>query len=340
MVIALIDATSDSLTVSWTETKGATRYVLEYRKNTSSDSEEFETLSEKLLTTQARKKNLNDENGTGFVFRVGAVLQDNESVSSWITHSEPFYLLPKEDETSRMEPPAASLAGANEAVIVSWKAVENATSYELQMRENTGGSGWKTISSSLSGTQARKKNLSSKNGYQFRVRPAASETTAHLFSQPSDPVISLGLSDGIKRLFGSLENRTLLRKANDPIPLADALGGREFVLLYASASWCGPCRKFTPSLTQWYQSLGASKTVEVVFLSADHDEGSFRDYHTHMPWLAVDHDEDTREQLMGHIGVKGIPQLTVLDGRTGRIIEQNAVGKPLDVNRWRSLVNK
>jgi len=32
-----------------------------------------------------------------------------------------------------------------------------------------------------------------------------------------------------------------------------------------------------------------------------------------------------------------IPQLSVLSGRTGRIIEENAVGKPFDIDRWRSL---
>lgn len=93
-------------------------------------------------------------------------------------------------------------------------------------------------------------------------------------------------------------------------------------------------------LSQWYNSLGPNRTVEVVFLSADHDERGFAQYYSSMPWLAVDFDEDTREELMGFIRVSGIPRLAVLDGRTGRIIEDNAVGKPLDVNRWRSLVKK
>lgn len=81
-----------------------------------------------------------------------------------------------------------------------------------------------------------------------------------------------------------------------------------------------------------------NSTVEVVFLSADHDESGFRSYFEGMPWLAVDYDDDAREQLMNHIRVTGIPRLAVLDGRTGRILEDNAVGKPLDVNRWRGLL--
>lgn len=61
--ITLIDATSDSLTVSWpeiptkssTSTAATTRYVLQYKKATADDST-FETLSDKLSSTQARKK--------------------------------------------------------------------------------------------------------------------------------------------------------------------------------------------------------------------------------------------------------------------------------------------
>jgi nucleoredoxin len=137
-----------------------------------------------------------------------------------------------------------------------------------------------------------------------------------------------------------LENGRLLQSAKEkPIPLADALGGKEFVLLYASAHWCGPCRSFTPKLSKWYHSQGADKIAEVVFLSADHDERGFEKYYKSMPWLAVEYDDDARQQLMSAINVSGIPRLVVLDGRTGRIIEDNAVGKELNVTRWRALAS-
>ena len=58
-----------------------------------------------------------------------------------------------------------------------------------------------------------------------------------------------------------------------------------------------------------------------------------------MPWIAINFDEDAREELMAYIRVTGIPRLCVLDGRTGRIIEDNAVGKPFDINRWRKLAS-
>jgi thiol-disulfide isomerase/thioredoxin len=339
--ITLIDSTTDSLTVSWPEIPGAERYVLQYRKAAAGDGE-FETLSDKLTTPQARKRNLLDEEGTGFVFRVGAIVAsaNDSEPSSWTSHSEPFCLLTADQDTNRMNAPKAFLGGSNASLRITWTptaaaADNDADAYELQMRENRAGADWTTIAASFKGTEVRKKNLTSQHGYQFRVRTVGKTA---FFSSPSEPVVALGYSDGMKQLFRSLEHGTLLQKVNQaPIPVTDALGGKEFVLLYASAHWCGPCRQFTPKLTQWYQSLGPNSTVEVVFLSADHDANGFKSYYKDMPWLAVDYDDDAREQLMAHIRVSGIPRLAVLDGRTGRIVEDNAVGKPLDVNRWRGL---
>mmetsp|Transcript_2481 Transcript_2481/g.3315 ORF Transcript_2481/g.3315 Transcript_2481/m.3315 type:complete len:343 (-) Transcript_2481:53-1081(-) len=334
MSIVLIDAESDALTISWHKMEDAIRYSLQYRR-VSGDGE-FETLSDKLIGTQARKKNLTDESEEGFIFRVGGIFRDGEPVENWVSHEEPFKLFSKEEESSRMETPNVALEGISHAALVSWKAPSSSTDkgYEIQMRESSGGSEWRTIAPSFSALEVRKKNLTCNEGYQFRVRLAGSNIP---FSPASDTIVTLGLSDGMKRLFGSLDDGNLV-KGSQTVSLEDALGGKEFVLLYASASWCGPCRQFTPQLVQWYRSLSANSTAEVIFLSADHDESGFKQYYSHMPWLAIDFDDDTREQLMGHIKVTGIPRLAVLDGRTGRIIEDNGVGKPLDINRWRSLV--
>lgn len=339
MSIVLIDASSTSLTVSWpgVETEDAVKYILQYRRS-SDDPDTYQTLSEGLTTTQARKKNLVDENHVGFFFRVQPVHATSEP-SSWRTHSEPFHLLSETDDRRRLPAPNVSVGGTHQSLLVRWTAAaDGPTGYELQMRENIGGAPWRTIADHVAGTEVRKRNLTAEGGYQFRVRPVASQGPTAPFSAPSDPVVALGLSQGISHLFRSLAQGTLLR-SDAQVPLSDALGGKEFVLLYASAHWCGPCRQATPLLANWYQSLGANRTMEVVFLSADHDERSFREYYRSMPWLAVDYEDDTREQLMGFLRVQGIPQLAVLDGRTGRLLEKNAIGKPFDMSHWRSLAS-
>eukprot|EP00567_Pseudictyota_dubia_P005378 CAMPEP_0197436068 /NCGR_PEP_ID=MMETSP1175-20131217/3543_1 /TAXON_ID=1003142 /ORGANISM="Triceratium dubium, Strain CCMP147" /LENGTH=369 /DNA_ID=CAMNT_0042965253 /DNA_START=26 /DNA_END=1135 /DNA_ORIENTATION=- len=360
--IVLIDATVDSLTVSWPSVAGADRYVLQFKPALASELEEssssadggngaYTTLSENLRTTQARKRNLTSP-GSEFWFRVRPASDGGGDSDEWIGHDEPFHLLTEEEERVRMDAPSATADG-NQAAVVRWKTKVSpggggggkgeSEGYELQMRENDGGAGWSTVAPRLNGTQVRKKNLTSRSGYQFRVRPAAvprDEKVAASFSPPSDPVVGRVLSEGMKRLFSGLEDGTLLRGTKS-VSVGDALAGSEFVLLYASAHWCGPCRQFTPQLVNWYRSVKSSQpagsAVEVLFLSADHDEASFKSYYSSMPWLAVPYDSDAREGLMAHIRVSGIPRLCVLDGRTGRIIEDNAVGKPMDVGRWRQL---
>lgn len=88
----------------------------------------------------------------------------------------------------------------------------------------------------------------------------------------------------------------------------------KIVGLYFSASWCGPCRNFTPKLCEVYNELLSKGDFEVVFVSADEDEESFNGYFSKMPWLAVPFsDSATRERLDQHFSVRGIPYLVILD---------------------------
>ncbi|KAL3934240.1 MAG: hypothetical protein SGBAC_009998 [Bacillariaceae sp.] len=342
MSITLIDARSDSLTVSWpSAAQENVKYRLEYKSTDDENGDEFTLLSDKLSQPQARKRNLTP--GKDYFFRVKVV--DGGDDTTWVTHgTEPFSCLTTDQDTQSLDAPKVSHPGLNQTLHVSWKASsdgDESTKYQLQMRENQGGAEWKTIAPSLSGLEVKKKNLTSKLGYQFRVR---SNDEGAAFSPPSEAIIARGLSAGIQRFFGSLDNGTLLRNGQkEAVPLADALGGKEFILLYASAHWCPPCRQFTPMLANWYKSASnrtpsGGRPVEVVFLSADHDEDGFQSYfQSSHPWMAVDYEDDARDQLMAAIRVQGIPRLVVMSGKTGRILVDNAVGQPLDVNRWRAL---
>lgn len=341
MSVTLIDARSDSLTVSWPAAEqDNVKYRLEYKSTDDENDDGFTLLSDKLSQPQARKRNLTP--GMDYFFRVQVV--DSGDDSTWITNTEPFSSLTTDQESKSLEAPKVSHPGLNQTLHVSWKAAsddDDSNKYELQMRENQGGTEWKTIAPSLSGLEVNKKNLTSTSGYQFRVRHNEEDAA---FSPPSEAVVARGLSAGIQRFFGSLDNGTLLRNGQkEAVPLADALGGKEFILLYASAHWCPPCRQFTPMLANWYKSASnktpsGGRPVEIVFLSADHDEDGFQSYfQSSHPWMAVDYEDDARDQLMAAIRVEGIPRLVVMSGKTGRILVDNAVGQTLDVNRWRAL---
>jgi nucleoredoxin len=99
---------------------------------------------------------------------------------------------------------------------------------------------------------------------------------------------------------------------------ADALTGKTFAL-YFSAHWCPPCRGFTPKLAEWYSKSLQAKGLEVVFVSSDRDESSFKEYFDEMPWLALEYsDRKRKEELSTLFGINGIPSLVIVgpDGET------------------------
>jgi thiol-disulfide isomerase/thioredoxin len=80
---------------------------------------------------------------------------------------------------------------------------------------------------------------------------------------------------------------------------------KSIVGLYFSASWCPPCKTFTPMLIDFYNVInnknGLNKkpqqqTLEIVFVSSDHEEQSFTNYYTKMPWLAILFDENQKRR--------------------------------------------
>lgn len=109
------------------------------------------------------------------------------------------------------------------------------------------------------------------------------------------------------------------------LPLLEALRYRRLIALYFSGHWCGPCRRFTPMLTEVYEHLKEKfeyHGVEVVFVSSDRSTTEFNQYYSSMPWAAVPYDE-TRMRQQGismQFGVRGIPAMVVLDAISGQIV--------------------
>lgn len=95
--------------------------------------------------------------------------------------------------------------------------------------------------------------------------------------------------------------------------------------LYFSASWCPPCRGFTPTLIETYQELSEKEDFEVVFVSSDRDERSFQGYFSKMPWLAVPiADKETKDSLAEKFSVLKIPRLVILD-KDGKVLTDEGV---------------
>jgi nucleoredoxin len=120
---------------------------------------------------------------------------------------------------------------------------------------------------------------------------------------------------------------TLNGRAFKGLP-ADELAGTRLYAVYFSASWCGPCRGFTPDLVAAYPKIKAAHPeFEVIFVSADRDEDSMRHYmiDAAMPWTALRYKEAQTNAALNRYQGNGIPNLVFIDG-DGRIISSSYEG--------------
>ena len=110
----------------------------------------------------------------------------------------------------------------------------------------------------------------------------------------------------------------------------ESLGGK-VVALYFTASWCGPCRRFTPKLVDLYERVrgvsGGGSDFEVVLVSWDErqaDKEAYAQSHG-MRWLALPHEKrNLADELTLRYDVQFIPTLVVVeiseDGKAAKVL--------------------
>lgn len=110
-------------------------------------------------------------------------------------------------------------------------------------------------------------------------------------------------------------------------PTAEVVAGKKLVLLYFSASWCPPCKLFTPVLSVVYEDAKEDEdAVEIVYIASDFDEPSFAEYFAKQPWAALPFVPNGKlaQELGRTFGVRGIPTLVALDGTDGALLTTDA----------------
>jgi nucleoredoxin len=94
-------------------------------------------------------------------------------------------------------------------------------------------------------------------------------------------------------------------------------------VFYYTASWCGPCRAFTPELVKFYNEH-KNENFELVLISSDRDEKSMEAYaeKNKMPWPHLKFDQLGAFKGKFNHGVRGIPSVIVCD-LEGNIVTNN-----------------
>ncbi|KAJ3079345.1 hypothetical protein HDU99_010985, partial [Rhizoclosmatium hyalinum] len=90
---------------------------------------------------------------------------------------------------------------------------------------------------------------------------------------------------------------------------------------FAAASWCPPCRRFTPDLIKYYKLAHIQEKLDIVVVSSDREEVAHDGYFAKMPWLSLPYvDRDRKKSLSEKYGVKFIPTLILLDAFKGEVL--------------------
>jgi nucleoredoxin len=114
----------------------------------------------------------------------------------------------------------------------------------------------------------------------------------------------------------------------NPKPVdASTLKDVKFWAFYYSASWCPPCRIFTPKLVDFYKQFKAKHpNFELIFVSQDQDEAAMLAYMKtdRMTWPAVRFDDIERVKANEYAG-EGIPDLVLVDA-DGKVLSDSFHG--------------
>ena len=116
----------------------------------------------------------------------------------------------------------------------------------------------------------------------------------------------------------------LINASGKKFKTADALKDK-LVLVYFSASWCPPCRAFTPKLVDFYKKAIRQNEITVVLVGWDKTADAMKNYMKKyaMPWYAVPFEAPENAAVKRELTVNGIPALAVYE-KDGRLLSGGA----------------
>mmetsp|Transcript_14023 Transcript_14023/g.19502 ORF Transcript_14023/g.19502 Transcript_14023/m.19502 type:complete len:157 (+) Transcript_14023:42-512(+) len=127
----------------------------------------------------------------------------------------------------------------------------------------------------------------------------------------------------------------LIDDKGNQIPVESLKG--KLVALYFSASWCPPCRAFSPVLAEFQKKH--SEEIQVVLVSLDRDDASFKKYIQGKPWATVPYGSKVINSLCEKHGISSIPTLVILSASGEYITNwgRSAVSKNPDhcIEEWK-----
>lgn len=112
----------------------------------------------------------------------------------------------------------------------------------------------------------------------------------------------------------------------------------KFYIFYYTASWCPPCRAYTPDLVKFYQRQQRrnGNLFELILVTSDRDQDAMLKYarDAKMPWPQVTFDKAREIRAELDHGVRGIPSVIVCD------LEGNVVSRDRNLDNLERLLSQ
>jgi len=109
-------------------------------------------------------------------------------------------------------------------------------------------------------------------------------------------------------------------------------GNPEYYLIYYSASWCPPCRSFTPELVRFHRRVSRDGNVQFVLAPSDKSKEDALSYLSdyRMPWPSIDYDAYRSGKRAVPSNPNGSIPTMVLADRDGNVLLANSSSLPRD----------
>jgi nucleoredoxin len=136
------------------------------------------------------------------------------------------------------------------------------------------------------------------------------------------------LADSV--VYPALKDTLVQAKGKELVKFDDSqLQNTKFYAIYYSASWCGPCRAFTPDLVKWYKrNKSKNPHFELIFVSSDRSAEDMAAYmkDDDMEWPALAFDKKSSTSALTKYSGRGIPCLVLID-ETGKVLSHSYEGE-------------
>jgi nucleoredoxin len=170
----------------------------------------------------------------------------------------------------------------------------------------------------------------------FNVEPRNTDLITHAWKAIETPANAPG------RYTEELSGKLVSATTGSPAKI-DLSAEPRYYAFYRGASWCGPCRQFSPSLVKFYNRIKPTHPeFEMVLVSDDQNPAEMYKYAKDegFGWPAVPATQYANLKVINPLFGKTIPQLVVTDRHGKVLIDSDRVGREAALKQLEALLNK